>query len=113
MAAVYREATRAAWLGLWINLALGLAKLTGGLAGDAFALLADSVNSLGDVFTSSVVLFALWLAQRPPDREHPYGHTRAEAIAAGNVALLILLSALAVAWEAVQRLGRHHDLPPP
>jgi cation diffusion facilitator family transporter len=112
MAPVYREASRAAMLGLGVNLALGLAKLVGGVAGDSFALLADAVNSLGDVFTSRVVLFALWLAQRPPDRDHPYGHTRAEAIAASNVALLILMSALMVAWEAVQRLGVQHDLPP-
>jgi cation diffusion facilitator family transporter len=112
MAPVYREASQAALLGLVVNLGLGLTKLAGGLVGDSFALLADAVNSLGDVFTSGVVLFALWLAQRPPDREHPYGHTRAEAIAASNVALLIFLSALTVAWEAMQHLTVQHDLPP-
>lgn len=109
---LYRDANRAVLVGLAFNLVLGVAKLIGGLVGNSFALVSDSVNSLGDVFTSAVVLFALHVAQRPADREHPYGHTRAEAIAASNVALLVILSALAIAWEAIRRINVPHDLPP-
>ncbi|HEX8202370.1 MAG TPA: cation diffusion facilitator family transporter [Isosphaeraceae bacterium] len=111
-ASLYREVVGAARLGLVINLALGLTKLVGGLVGDSFALIADAVNSLGDVVTSLIVLFALRLAQRPPDAEHPYGHTRAEAIAGASVALLVIVSALIVAWGAVERITVLHDLPP-
>jgi cation diffusion facilitator family transporter len=103
---------RAALLGLAVNLALGAVKLAGGLIADTFALISDAVNSLGDSLTSLVVLFALWVAQKPPDEEHPYGHTRAEAIAASNVALLVMLSALWIGWEALQRLAAPHGLPP-
>ncbi len=103
---------RAALLGLVVNLALGAVKLAGGVIGDSFALISDAVNSLGDSLSSVVVLFALWVAQKPADEEHPYGHTRAEGVAATNVALLIILSALAVGWEAIQRLGQPHTLPP-
>lgn len=99
-------------LGLVINLALGVVKLVGGIVGSSFALISDAVNSLGDVFMSLVVLFALRVAQRPPDAEHPYGHTRAEAIAGSNVALLVIVSALLVGWEAIQRISVPHDLPP-
>lgn len=109
---LYREAMRAAALGLAVNSGLAAAKLAGGLLGDSFALLADGVNSLGDMVSSSVVLFALWFAQRPADKEHPYGHTRAEAIAAGYVALLVLVSALGLGWEALGRF-RHVHVPPP
>ncbi len=109
---LYREATRAAALGLTVNLALGTVKLAGGLIGNSFALVADAVNSLGDSVSSVVVLFALRVAQRPADAEHPYGHTRAEAVAATNVALLIIVSALLVAWQAVVRLPEFHPLPP-
>jgi cation diffusion facilitator family transporter len=108
----YRDATQAALVGLVVNLALGLAKLIGGLVGHSFALLTDAVNSLGDVFTSAVVLFAFRVAQRPADEEHPYGHTRAEAIAGSNVALLVAVSALFVGWEAIRRLTVEHPLPP-
>ena len=107
----YREATQAAVLGLAVNFVLGVVKLVGGIVGDSFALISDAVNSLGDVFMSLVVLLALWIAQRPPDAEHPYGHTRAEAIAGSNVALLVIVSALLVGWEAIQRINVHHQLP--
>ena len=50
---LYRDASRAALLGLVVNFALGLAKLGGGLVGNSFALLSDAVNSFGDVFTSA------------------------------------------------------------
>jgi cation diffusion facilitator family transporter len=99
-------------LGFVVNITLGIVKLVGGIVGGSFALISDAVNSLGDSLSSVVVIFALVFAQRPADREHPYGHTRAEAIAASNIALLIILSALFVGWEAVRRLPLQHDLPP-
>jgi len=90
---LYRTATRAALLGLVVNPALGVVKLVGGIVGRSFALISDAINSLGDSLSSVVVLGALWYSQRPADEEHPYGHTRAEAVAASNVALLIVISA--------------------
>lgn len=109
---VYAEVTRAAFLGLVVNLSLGIVKLIGGIVGNSFALIADAVNSIGDVVTTVVVLFALRVAQRPADAEHPYGHTRAEGIAATNVALLVSISALMVGWEAVRRFTLPHEVPP-
>jgi cation diffusion facilitator family transporter len=103
---------QAAALGLAVNLALGAAKLAGGLIADSFALLSDAVNSLGDSLTSLVVLLALWVAQKPADEEHPYGHTRAEAVAASNVALIVMLSALWVGWQALRHFSAPNDVPP-
>jgi cation diffusion facilitator family transporter len=111
-AALYREAIRATAIGLIVNLLLGVGKLIGGWVGGSIALLSDAVNSIGDVFTSAVVLYALRVAQKPADDEHPYGHTKAEAIAASNVAVLVIGSALAVGWEAVRRIATVHALPP-
>jgi cation diffusion facilitator family transporter len=112
VAELYQETTRAALVGLAVNLLLGAVKLVGGIIGNSFALIADAVNSIGDVVATCVVLFALRVAQRPADSEHPYGHTRAESIAATNVAVLILISAGLVGWEAVQRIGVLHAVPP-
>jgi cation diffusion facilitator family transporter len=109
---LYREAILAALLGLVANITLGVVKLVGGILGGSFALISDAVNSFGDSLTSIVVVFALVVAQRPADREHPYGHTRAESIAASNVALLIILSAVFVGWEALRRISIPHALPP-
>jgi len=110
--ASYRAAIRAALVGLAINLALGITKLAAGIIAHSFALLADAVNSLGDVFISSVVIFALWYAQKPPNPRHPYGHMRVEAIAASNVALVVIISALAIGWEAVRNITAQHAAPP-
>lgn len=109
---LYRSATRAAWLGLCVNLSLGIVKLVGGVVGSSFALISDAINSLGDSLSSIVVIFGLWYAQRPADDEHPYGHTRAEAVAASNVSMLIMISAVFVGWEAISRLGSEHPVPP-
>jgi cation diffusion facilitator family transporter len=109
--AMYASASRAAALGLLVNLALGAAKLVGGLVGHSFALLSDAVNSIGDSFSSAVVWLALGVAQRPADAKHPYGHTRAEAVAGLSVAWLIAFSAVVVAWQAIMRITERHSIP--
>lgn len=110
-AEIYRQVTRAALLGLVVNVLLAIIKLIGGIFGQSFALIADAVNSLGDVVATVIVLVALRVAQAPADDEHPYGHTRAEGIAASNVAVLIIVSALVVGWEAITRLGEPAHAP--
>jgi cation diffusion facilitator family transporter len=110
---LYHEAVQATWLGLVVNLLLGSAKLAGGLVGQSYALISDAVNSLGDVFTSVAVLLAFRVAQKPADAKHPYGHTRAEAIAGSNVAVLVIVSALLVGWGALQGFSHQaHEVPP-
>jgi cation diffusion facilitator family transporter len=109
---IYKRVVRAAVLSLLLNLVLGAAKLIGGMVSGSFALIADSINSLGDVVSTIVVLVALHVAQRPADKEHPYGHTRAEAIAASNVAVLIIVSAVLVMGEALSRITEQHGIPP-
>jgi cation diffusion facilitator family transporter len=102
----YRDAYRAAVVGLAVNLALGVVKLAAGLLARSGALIADAVNSLGDALTSIAVIYGLKVAQRPADDEHPYGHSRAEGIAATNVAVVIIVSGAIVAWESVLRMGK-------
>jgi cation diffusion facilitator family transporter len=108
---LYRQTRRAALGGLIVTLSLGLAKLLGGWFGHSLALLSDSVHSLGDALSSASILAALWWAEQPADREHPYGHTRIETIAASNVALLLILSGLWVAWEAVRTWNEPTEAP--
>jgi len=109
--AMYRSAVRTAGAGLAINLLLGVVKLVGGIVGNSFALISDAVNSIGDSLGSGVVLFALRVAQKPPDSDHPYGHTRAESVAGLSVAWLIAFSAITVGWEAVTHMFDRHTAP--
>jgi cation diffusion facilitator family transporter len=109
---LYHEAMRATLVGLCVNLILGLVKLVAGLIGGSFALISDAVNSLGDTLSSIVTLAALWYAQLPADDEHPYGHTRVEAVAGAYVAVLIVITAMYVGGEALARFGNEILVPP-
>jgi len=108
---LYRHSRRAALFGLTVALVLGTAKLIGGLWGHSLALLSDAIHSLGDALALASVWGALVWAQWPADREHPYGHTRAEAVAGCNIALVLILSALWVGWEALHTLGEPSPVP--
>jgi cation diffusion facilitator family transporter len=108
---LYRRARRMALWGIAANLGLGLLKLAGGILGHSMALVSDAVHSLGDALTATGVWGALLWAQRPADREHPYGHTRAEAVAGSSVALLLIVSGLAVGWEAFHTLDEPSPAP--
>ncbi|MCA9520448.1 MAG: cation transporter [Myxococcales bacterium] len=112
MRGIYRRAERALLVGLAINFSLGLAKVIGGVIGSSYALIADSLNSFGDSVTSIATYCALRIARRPPDERHPYGYARAEGIAASSVALVVVISALAIGWGAIERLGDVHGAPP-
>lgn len=102
---LYRQGLRAAAWGIALSLGLGIAKLLGGVFGNSVALVSDAIHSLGDAVLFTVVLGALLWSQQPPDREHPYGHTRVEAAAGLSVALLLVLSALGIIWEAIRRFN--------
>jgi cation diffusion facilitator family transporter len=105
MSELYRESRRAALSGVIITLSLGIAKLAGGLLGHSLALLSDSIHSFGDALAAGSVFGALVWAQRPADKEHPYGYTRAEGVAGSSVALVLVLSGLWIIWEAVSSFG--------
>src|SRR3954468_13825351 len=107
----YRESGRAARWGIGVSLLLGGVKLVGGLSGHSLALLSDAVHSLVDAAVSAALLVALYLAQRPADREHPYGHARVEAVAGAGVAILLILLALGIGWEALSTIFFHREPP--
>jgi cation diffusion facilitator family transporter len=108
--ALYREGRRAAARGIALTLVLGLVKALGGLFGYSLALLSDAVHSLVDAAIAGALLAALFVAERPADPEHPYGHGRAEGVAGAGVALMLLLLALGIAWAA---FTAHETHPPP
>lgn len=110
---VYVDAGRAAVWGLGVNVTLVVAKLTGGVITGSSALMADAVNSIGDVASALAVRGALSVAQREEDEDHPYGHTKAESIAGLCVALLVAFSAGLLALETVKRLWGDLTIPSP
>jgi cation diffusion facilitator family transporter len=108
---LYRQCRRAALWGVGLSVGLGILKLGGGIFGHSEALVNDAIHSFGDALNAAVVWGSLLWAQRPADREHPYGHTRAEAVAGSNVALLLILSGLWIGWESLSTLGKASPAP--
>lgn len=80
---------RAAWAGIVSNLFLSLIKGAAGIIGNSKALIADAFHSASDVISSIVVLAGINAAQKPPDHDHPYGHGKAEMVAAIIVSVLL------------------------
>jgi cation diffusion facilitator family transporter len=108
---LYRDSRRAAAWGIALALGLGLVKAVGSVFGHSLALMSDAVHSLVDAAVWGALMGALFVAERPADREHPYGHGRAEALAGAGVALLLLLLAAGIAWQALATLSRRGPTP--
>jgi cation diffusion facilitator family transporter len=95
------------------NFLLALCKCIAGFWGHSFALVADGIESLSDVISSSVVYLGLRYAIKPPDREHPYGHGKAEPIAAVAVSIALALAGILIAVESISLIRTPHPLPRP
>lgn len=80
-----------ACVGIGVNVLLSLTKLLIGLATASLAVTADAANNLSDAAASFMSLISVRIAQKPNDREHPFGHGRMEYIGALGVGMLILL----------------------
>lgn len=90
-------------LGLFANILLAVAKTFIGIIGHSAALLADGINSTSDVVYYIAVKIFLRLAVKPADREHPYGHTQLESIAALVVGSFVITTAVAIFWGAINQ----------
>jgi cation diffusion facilitator family transporter len=104
---------RWAQAGLLVNALLVLVKLIAGIIGHANALVADAVESSADIFSSLIVWMGLSIAARPADEDHPYGHGKAEPLAAAVVSLMLLGAAIGISIMAIREIVTPHHLPAP
>jgi len=104
-----KRSLRATFLGMVVNTFLAAGKLAAGVLGHSHALVADAVESLADIFSSIVVWRGMVVASEPADEDHPYGHGKAEPIAAAMVSTILLLAAVSIAATSVQSMlsGEH------
>jgi cation diffusion facilitator family transporter len=108
-----RRGIRWAQAGLLTNALLVIVKFVAGIVGHANALVADAVESSADIFSSLIVWTGLSVAARPADDNHPYGHGKAESIAAAVVSLMLLGAAVGIAILAIREIRIPHHLPAP
>ena len=108
-----KRSLRATFLGLVVNTILASSKMAAGLAGHSHALVADAVESLADIFSSIIVWRGLVVAETPPDDDHPYGHGKAEPLAAAMVAGMLMLAAGWIVMHALNQIAAPHQPPAP
>jgi len=96
-----RKARRIAILGMVVSGLLAVIKITAGWRAGSASVLADGFESAADVFASGLVLVALIIAERPADRDHPYGHGRVETLIGLLIGFLLFLAGGLIAWHGI------------
>ena len=109
----WQTGARVALFGMIVNSIFALAKILGGFFGHAYVLIADGIESGLDVAGSFVIWSGLKVAARPPDASHPYGHGKAEPIAAMIVAVGVVAAAVGLAIQSVREIFLPHHAPAP
>ena len=80
---------RAGIVGIGVNVLLFAIKLFAGILSGSMAVIADAVNNITDAASSILVFLGYWLAAKPPDKEHPYGHARMESLCSLGISILV------------------------
>jgi cation diffusion facilitator family transporter len=107
----YKSILRVTLLSIVINAVLALVKGITGVLGNSYALIADAIESVSDIFSSLIVVLGIKISSRPADENHPYGHGRAETLAAFVVVGLLLAAAVFIAIESIHNIRTPHPLP--
>ena len=106
-----QTAIRTTYFSIVGNASLAIIKGLAGFFGNSYALIADAIESTADIFSSFLVLFGLKYASRPADKNHPYGHGRAEPLITFLVVGFLITSATIIAYESIKNIGTPHELP--
>jgi cation diffusion facilitator family transporter len=100
------------WIGIAVNMALAVFKLSAGIYGNSQAVTADGIEALLDVFTVILVYAASRFWSRPPDDSHPFGHGRMETLVAVFIGGSLVAAAVGIGWQAIATLHEAHSRAP-
>jgi cation diffusion facilitator family transporter len=102
---------RTTLIGIVFSIFLALLKGIGGILGNSYALIADAIESTADIFSSAMLWLGLRWAAKPADEEHPYGHGKAEALVSVGIALAMLVAAVIIVIESIDKIRTPHKTP--
>ncbi|MCL2840381.1 MAG: cation diffusion facilitator family transporter [Defluviitaleaceae bacterium] len=97
-------ALRVARNSIIINVGLSAFKLFAGIFGQSAAMVSDAVHSITDLIGTVIAIIGIKLANKKPDKEHPYGHERFESVATLALAALIAVVGMGIGWSGVQTI---------
>lgn len=110
---IAERGARAAIGGILVSAALAAVKIIAGVLGDAYALIADGVESMLDILSALVVMGSLRVAAQPPSERFPYGYGKAEALAGMGVSMALFIAAAGIAIQSIREILTPHHLPAP
>lgn len=96
---------------IFCNVILAIIKILTGVFGNSYVLIADGVESVTDVFSSFVVIGGFKVGTKPPDENHPFGHGKAESVAAFIVSFIVMFAAVFIAVQSVFEIITPHSRP--
>ena len=108
-----QKGVRITMITILVNMVLAFIKIFTGVIGNSYALVADGVESVTDIFTSIVVFGGLKIGAKPPDENHPWGHGKAESLAALFVAITLCVVAVGIAIQSIHEIAIPHLSPAP
>jgi len=106
-----QTAIKTTYFSLASNFILAVIKAVAGIFGNSFALIADAIESTTDILASFLVLFGLKYAHKPADKNHPYGHGKAEPLITFMVVGFLFISATVIAYESIRNINTPHEAP--
>jgi cation diffusion facilitator family transporter len=106
-----QKGLRSTLIGILANTLLAAIKAIAGVLGNSYALIADAIESTTDIASSVIVWSGLKIAALPPDADHPYGHGKAEPLAAIVVSLTLITAAIGIAIQSVREILIPHHAP--
>jgi len=107
----FDRGVRTVLVGLSSNVLLAVIKIVTGILGNSYALMADGIESTLDIFSSMVVLGGIKISSLPADENHPYGHGKAESLAAMSVSLILLMAGIGIAIKSLLEIMQPHHTP--
>lgn len=97
--------------GVIVNLIFAFGKGLTGVLGNSFALVADAIESAADIITSLVVFLGIKIASKKPTKRYPYGHGKAEPIAASVVSVMLIAAGVVIIVNSIRNIRIPHEVP--
>jgi len=107
----YAKAKKTIVLSLLGNICFAILKAFVGIIGNSYALIADAIESISDVFTTIIIMLGFKYASKPADEDYPYGHGKIEPLVTFIVVLCLIGAAIFIAYESIQNIATPHPLP--
>ncbi|MBS4535155.1 cation transporter [Clostridium sp. D2Q-14] len=98
----YKSSQKVIWITIFLNTFLSILKIVIGLLANSNAMLADGIHSMSDVGSSLGIIVGLFIAKKPEDKEHQYGHEKAETIATFMLSMLLIAVGLNIGYSSVK-----------